>query len=217
MSDLHTLQLPKRSVKGIGLVVLTHALIIWGLASGLATHFTKKEPPPVLFIDKPEKTVQPEPPPLEPPKPVFEALRPDLIPQREVPIEQVQTQPTITGVTETQPPTGDTRPGTGGRPVEGGQGLVPTPLTTGPLRAEAVCDVMAMPEMPAVNWSGRASLTVQARLMGGRVAEVQFLNLAGGMDARTRRALQNAVQAALGAYQCRGNQAFEQEFVFNIQ
>lgn len=215
MSDLHTLQLPKRSVKGIGLVVLTHALIIWGLASGLSTHFTKKEQPPAVFIDKPEKTVKLEPPPLEPPKPVFDAVKPDLIPLRDIPIEQ--TQPTITGVTETPSTPSDIRPGSGSRPVENGQPQLATPPTSGPMRAEAVCDVMAMPELPAVNWSGRASLTVQARLVGGRVAEVQFLSLAGGMDARTRRALQSAVQAALGAYQCRGNQVFEQEFVFNIQ
>lgn len=215
MSDLHTLQLPKRSAKGIGLVVLTHALIIWGLASGLATHFTKKEQPPAVFIDKPEKTVKLEPPPLEPPKPVFDTVKPELIPLRDIPIEQ--TQPTITSVTEAMPTAGDVRPGGGSRPVENGQAQLAPPTSTGPLRAEAVCDVMAMPEMPAVNWSGRASLKVQARLVGGRVAEVQFMSLAGGMDARTRRALQSAVQAALGAYQCHGNQTFEQEFVFNIQ
>jgi len=215
MSDLHTLQLPKRSAKGIGLVVLTHALIIWGLASGLATHFTKKEQPPAVFIDKPEKTVKLEPPPLEPPKPVFDTVKPELIPLRDIPIEQ--TQPTITSVTEAMPTAGDVRPGGGSRPVENGQAQLAPPTSTGPLRAEAVCDVMAMPEMPAVNWSGRASLKAQARLVGGRVAEVQFMSLAGGMDARTRRALQSAVQAALSAYQCHGNQTFEQEFVFNIQ
>ncbi|MBB2484058.1 hypothetical protein H5407_02345 [Mitsuaria sp. WAJ17] len=216
MSDLHTLELPKRSVKGISLVILTHALIIWGLASGLATHFTKKEQAPAVFIDKPDKTVKLEPPPLEPPKPVFDTVKPDLIPQREIHIEQTQVQPTITGVTET-PPNSDVQPGTGSKPAQTGQGQTVTPPMVGPLRAEAVCDVMAMPEMPAVNWSGRASLKVQARLVAGRVAEVEFLSLAGGMDARTRRALQNAVQAALGAYQCRGNQTFEQEFVFNVQ
>lgn len=215
MSDLHTLELPKRSAKGISLVILTHALIIWGLASGLATHFTKKEQPPTLLIERPEKTVKLEPPPLDPPKPVFQTVKPDLIPQQEIRIDQ--PQPTISSVTDTEPSVTDMRPGTGSKPIDNGQGQTTAPSTTGPLRAEAVCDVMAMPEMPPVNWSGRASLKVQARLVAGRVAEVQFLSMAGGMDARTRRALQTAVQAALGAYQCRGNQAFEQEFVFSIQ
>lgn len=215
MSDLHTLELPKRSAKGIGLVVLTHALIIWGLASGLATHFTKKEQPPTVLIDRPDKPVKLEPPPPELPKPVFNTVKPDLIPQREIVIDVPPSTP-ITGVTDTGT-TREVQPGHGVPGVGQGQGAAEHPPVVGPLRAEAVCNVMASPEMPAVNWSGRATFKIQARLQAGRVAEVQFLSATGGMDARTRRALQSAVQSALGAYQCQGNQAFEQEFVFNIQ
>lgn len=215
MSNLHTLELPKRSFKGIGLVVLTHALIIWGLASGLATHFTKKEQPPTVLIDRPEKPIKLEPPPPDLPKPVFDAVRPDLIPHQEVVIDVPPSTPII-GVTDIGTAR-EVQPSQGGSGGGRGQGAVETPPVVGPLRAEAVCNVMASPEMPAVNWSGQATFKIQARLQAGRVVEVQYLSAVGGMDARTRRALQNAVQSALGAYQCQGNQAFEQEFVFNIQ
>lgn len=215
MSDLHTLELPKRSVKGISLVVLIHALIVWGLASGLATRFTKKEPPPIALIERPDTTVRPEPPPPDLPKPVFDTRPPDTIPAPDIRIEQ--PGPTISVITETPPTSREVRPDTGGGRVEPGLGAAGNSPAVGPLRAEAVCDVMTVPDMPAVNWSGRAEFKVQARLVAGRVAEVQFLGISGGMDARTRRALQNAVQTALGAYQCRGDQSFTQEFAFLIQ
>lgn len=214
MSDLHSLELPKRSAKGIGLVIVTHAVIVWGLAAGLTTHFTKKETPPVTLIDMPDKprTVEPPPPVTRPVE--FTPVITPVLPPNDIRIDTPVSPITVDPTSHSKPFEG---PGTGGTVgIPGTREVGGTP-TAGPLRAEAVCDVMSMPEVPAVNWSGRASFRVQAHLVAGRVAEVQFLSVSGGMDARSRRALQNAVQAALGAYQCRGSQAFEQEFVFNIQ
>lgn len=214
MSDLHSLELPKRSAKGIGLVIVTHAFIIWGLAAGLTTHFTKKETPPVTLIEMPDKPRTVEPPPPVTHHVEFVPVITPVVPPTEVRIDMPVSPITVDPATHSKPVDG---PGTGGTVgIPGTRDVGATP-TAGPLRAEAVCDVMTMPEVPAVNWSGRASFRVQAHLVAGRVAEVQFLNVTGGMDARSRRALQNAVQTALGAYQCRGSQAFEQEFVFNIQ
>lgn len=215
MSDLHSLALPKRSAKGIGLVVMTHAVIVWGLASGLSPHFTKKETPPVQLIE-----LQDPPQPVEPPPP---AVRP--VEFQQVPVAVIPQQPIVIDPTVVSPITVDStpqaRPGdvgpTGGHPGGAGTREVVAPPQTGPARAEAVCDVMSVPEVPAVNWSGRATFRVQASLAAGRVTEVQFIAITGGLDARSRRALQSAIQTALGAYQCRGSQAFEQEFVFNIQ
>lgn len=198
----------------MALVIGIHALILWGLASGLSTHFVKKDAPPVTLIDTPDT-----PKPIEPPPPVtrdvtFDPVQQTLVKPAEIVIEQTVVSPiTVKGdpdMTHREVIPGDGRQ-TGTTVAE------PARVQPGPARAEAVCDVMSVPEVPAVNWTGRASLKVQAQLAGGQVASVQFLNVAGGMDARTRRALQSAVQTALGGYQCRGNQMFEQEFVFNIQ
>ncbi len=214
MNDLHTLELPKRSVKGIGLVILTHALILWGLASGLATHFVKKATPAAVFIDKPDKPRQIEPPKTDLPPVKFNA---PLTPQVPLPDIRVELTPSpITIEVTSEPRAREAGPGTGS--TSGGTGVVETGAKShGPLRAEAICQVMATPEVPTVSWSGQATLRIQAQLVAGRVADVQFLSISGGMDGRTRRALQSAVQAALGAYQCQGSQPFVQEFVFNVQ
>lgn len=213
MSDLHTLEFPKRSPQGIALVIGIHALILWGLASGLSTHFIKKDAPPVTLIDTPDKAKPIEPPPPVPHDVKFATVEPT----RVTPIE-IQVEQTVSPILAKADPDATHREV---RPSEGRQigptTTEPARVQPGPARAEAVCDVMSVPEMPAVNWTGRATLKIQAQLAAGQVASVQFLNVAGGMDARTRRALQSAVQTALGSYQCRGNQVFEQEFVFNIQ
>lgn len=214
MNDLHTLELPKRSVKGIGLVILIHALILWGLASGLATHFVKKTTPAAVFIDKPDKPAHVDPPKTEPPQVKFNAPAAPQVPLPDIRIEQAPSPITVEATPE--PKAREAVPGPGS--TIGGTGVAETPAKSqGPLRAEAICQVMATPEVPAVNWSGQATLRIQAQLVAGRVAEVQFLGISGGMDGRTRRALQSAVQSALGAYQCQGNQYFVQEFTFNIQ
>jgi periplasmic protein TonB len=217
MSDLHSLELPKRSAKGIGLVIVTHVVIVWGLAAGLTTHFTKKATPPVTLIEMPDKprTVEP-PPPVTRDVDFRPVITPVVAPHDitiDLPVSPITVDPTSSSKPVEGAGTGGMA-GTGSIPGTRGDGVTPP---AGPLRAEAVCDVMSMPEVPAVNWSGRASFRVQAHLVAGRVAGVQFLQVTGGMDARSRRALQNAVQTALAAYQCRGSQAFEQEFVFNIQ
>lgn len=215
MRDLHTLELPKRSVKGLGLVVLIHALILWGLASGLATHIVKKITPPAVFIDKPDKPKPIEHPMTEAPEVVFKDVVTPVVPLPDIRIDQPPSPITVETVAD--PQRREPGVGPGGTPGPDA-GLTQTPVRpAGPLQAEAVCHVMATPEVPAVNWNGKAVFRIQARLQAGRVAEVQFLSMAGGMDARTRRALQQAVQTALGAYQCQGSQAFEQEFVFSIQ
>ncbi len=75
---------------------------------------------------------------------------------------------------------------------------------------------MVTPTLPAVNWAGHAVFRIHARRQMGRVVEVKMLYTSGGTDSSPRRVLQHAVQAALGSYRCRGDQGFEQEFVFHI-
>lgn len=209
MNDLHPLPMPRRGFRSFGLVILVHALILWGLSSGLARDIARKVVPPSVWLDEPVEPPAIEPPRLDIPKPDFTAPPTPVIPAPEILIEEAAPSP-ISVAVEASPgpasPAGSSDTSAAELPWPGPDAL----------RPEALCQVMVTPTVPAVNWSGRASFRVHARLQAGRVAEVQFLSTAGGPDNRTRRALQTAVQSALGAYQCRGNQAFVQEFVFNI-
>jgi hypothetical protein len=50
----------------------------------------------------------------------------------------------------------------------------------------------------------------------GRVIGSVFHMIQGGPDAKTRRALQRAVESALAGYQCQGDAVFPQDFAFRI-
>lgn len=209
MNDPPTLRLPKRGLRSLGLVVLVHALIVWGLASGLARDIVKTVAPPTLWIDEPVEPSKIEPPKLDRPKPDLTAPAIPVIPAPEIQLERppspiaVAVQPDLDQAIEVD-----------GRTASLADAA--SPATTA-ARPEALCAVMVPPTVPAVNWAGHATFRIHARLQAGHVSEVKVLSAGGGMDSRTRRLLQDAVQAALGAYQCRGNQGFEQEFVFHIQ
>ncbi len=46
MNSTPALQLPRRGLRSLVLVILIHVLIIWGLSSGLARDIVKKVVPP---------------------------------------------------------------------------------------------------------------------------------------------------------------------------
>jgi hypothetical protein len=83
--------------------------------------------------------------------------------------------------------------------------------------AGPVCVEMPRPEAPAVNWAGNAVLQAVATVQGGRMVGTEIRVVQGSMDARTRRALTHAVEAALAGYRCPGDQRFQQEFSFRIE
>jgi protein TonB len=98
---------PSRHLIGIGGVVLFHALLIWGLVSGLARKVVEvvKGPIEVKVI---EEVAKPPPPPAEilPPPPKLAAPPPPFIPPPEINIAPPPTPaPTITAVTREAPPT----------------------------------------------------------------------------------------------------------------
>jgi len=83
---------------------------------------------------------------------------------------------------------------------------------------QAICTQMGKPELPSVAWSGLATVRVQADVRAGRVTAVQFLSTTGGMDARSKRAIQRAIEATLtDTYVCPGDHRFEQEFAVRVE
>jgi protein TonB len=97
---------PSRHLVGIGGVVLFHALLVYGLVSGLARKVVEvvKGPIEVKVI---EEAVKPPPPPPEivPPPPKLAAPPPPFIPPPEITIAPPPAPPpTITQVTREAPP-----------------------------------------------------------------------------------------------------------------
>lgn len=197
---------------GIGIVIAVHVVAIAALSLAFVKP-TPKPPGPIEFRRVPEAP----PPPQEPP-PVVRATRPDLpqVPVPDVPIPdwRVDTAPPIT----TAPLRNDgVAPPTGGPTV--GTSTPTVAVTQDPpvvRTAGAVCSVMPRPELPMLNWSGEAVLHALATVRDGRVIASEIRVAQGAMDAKSRRALQRSVEAALAGYQCAGNATFQQDFAFSI-
>ena len=127
---------PSRHLVGIGGVVLFHALLVYGLVSGLARKVVEvvKGPIEVKVI---EEIAKPPPPPPEvvPPPPKLAAPPPPFIPPPEINIAPPPTQaPTITAVTRDTPPTAALPPIQPPAPA-----AAPPPPPAGPKSARVVC------------------------------------------------------------------------------
>lgn len=176
---------------GFGIVILIHVLIVWALASGLATKVVEavKGPIDVKVVEEkvkppPEVTVTAPPPPMA----------------------AVAVQSTTPPPTNTVAPTNPTP-----APV-----AAPAPRPA-KITAAMVCTKMGKPDIPAVNWAGRAEYKATATVKAGRVTSVELAVIRGANDRKAERALRAAVVSALtDTYECPGDHVFEQEFVFNI-
>ncbi|WP_431102406.1 energy transducer TonB [Roseateles noduli] len=200
-------------VTGIGIVIVIHALIIWALASGLATKIKEAVKGPI-DVKVVEEKVKPPPPPdkVVPPPPDIKAPPPPFVPPPEV-VVTAPPPPTQTVAVQstTPPPAQEFRPA----PPQAAP-APPAPPSDRPRSAIGNCTKMAKPEMPALNWSGTASYKATFTVKGGKVADVTFTALRGANDRKAERALKNAIQAALTEYQCT-DAILEQEFVFNME
>lgn len=200
---------------GIGAVALVHVAIVAGLASGLAREWVAPKPGPVILkpIDQPE-----------PPQPIERPVTPDIqqpklsvpiIPLPDDPIIMDQRLDTIAAqAVDKIVPTDFTT-----AKAETGLQQVPVKpvVTDQKVSPQMVCTKMGKPELPAVNWSGEALFRVVATVKSGRVSTTEFQALRGGLDAKTRRAFQSAIDTALhDTYECPGDHRFEQEFAFKV-
>jgi protein TonB len=100
---------PARHVIGIVFVVLVHALVIYGLMTGLARKAVEivKKPLTATIIE--EIKAPPPPPPPPPPKKIIEPPKVQApvqpyIPPPDIPVPTPQAEPVISSVTTTPPP-----------------------------------------------------------------------------------------------------------------
>ncbi|MCH7345754.1 ABC transporter substrate-binding protein [Pelomonas sp. CA6] len=199
---------------GFGIVILIHVLIVWALASGLATKVVEAVKGPI-DVKVVEEKVKPPPPPekVVPPPPDLKAPPPPFVPPPEVTVTAPPPPMAAVAVQSTTPPPTNT--------------VAPTNPTPAPVAAPAprpakitaamVCTKMGKPDIPAVNWAGRAEYKATATVKAGRVTSVELAVIRGANDRKAERALRAAVVSALtDTYECPGDHVFEQEFVFNI-
>lgn len=196
---------------GIGVVVALHLAAVYALSAGLMKSPAPPKEPSILLPKLPDKPVEPD----LLPQPLVKAERPTFptVPVQDiVPPREWTDAPTIT----TEPARADAAPA--GAPTGSAPGpAVAAPVSEPALRSPgAVCSVMPRPEVPSVNWSGEAVLQAVATVRGGHVVSSEVRVAQGAVDARTRRALQRSVEAALSAYQCQGDAVFQQDFAFRL-
>lgn len=201
---------------GIGVVVLIHVFIVWGLASGLARQVVEAVKGPI-DVKVVEEIVKP-PPPVEkviPPPPDIKAPPPPFVPPPEVVVTAPPPPMVVNTPVSTTPPA--VTPPFQPQAQAPAPAPAPKPAGTGVQKATANCTKMGKPELPAFNWSGQASYKATFQVKAGRVTSVEFTTLRGPNDRKAERAMKNAIMAALQeTYECPGDHTLEQEFVFNI-
>lgn len=82
--------------------------------------------------------------------------------------------------------------------------------------ASTVCSGPA-PQIPAVDWRGKASYAAKAKAQDGRVVAIEVRPLTAGIDRRSQRALVQAVSQSLRSARCEpGEHVFERTFSFEL-
>lgn len=82
--------------------------------------------------------------------------------------------------------------------------------------ASTVCSGPA-PQIPVVDWRGKASYAAKAKTQGGRVVAIELRPLTTGIDRRSQRALVQAISQSLQSSRCEpGEHVFERTFSFDL-
>ena len=203
-------------ITGLGLVVLIHLVIVWALVTGLMRGGMHKPLPPAVVALDPDKPVPPVPEPPLVPNLRLPTVDPLIVPAPLVPdIAQPPAQST-TVTLDTAASNAGASDGEGSAQAAAAQ--IPASATRGPVSPGSICTRMGRPELPPLNWSGDAVFKVVGTVKAGRVVDIAFASSQGGMDPRSRRALQAAISTAMrDSYECPGDHQFEQEFHFRIE
>ena len=205
---------------GIGIVLLIHVLLAWGLASGLARKAVEAVAGPI-DVKVVEEQVKPPPPPerIVPPPPEMKAPPPPFVPPPEVQVSAPPPPNAIQApVSDTPPAVRDVAP----KPVPQPAPPAPPPPAPKPEKVTAamVCTKMGTPEVPDMSWSGIAKFRVKATVTSGRVTAVEIsqAQMSGGTDRKAQRSLITEITRTLQkTYECPGDHVFEQEFNFRIE
>jgi protein TonB len=182
---------PGKNFTGIAVVILVHALVAWGIVSGLGTRMVAKMADAVET--KIIEEVKPPPPkevPPPPPPPEMKAPPPPFIPPVEVNVQQPPpVQTTIANATNVKPATNELpRPQPAPAPA--------APAATG-VRTAAVVDFnsCAKPEYPKASIRNEESGTVTVSFLvgvDGKMKESKITKSSGFRD------LDKAAQLAIG-------------------
>ncbi len=173
---------PGKNFTGIAVVILIHALVAWGIVSGLGTRMVTKmtEAVETKIIEE----VKPPPPkevPPPPPPPETKAPPPPFIPPVEVNVQQPPPQQNVIANTTTaKPATTDIRPQAPATPG-------PVAANPNPVRVAAVADfnTCAKPEWPKASLRNEETGTVTLQFLigtDGRVADSKVLKSSGFRD-----------------------------------
>lgn len=202
---------------GLGMVALVHALLIAGLVSGLQKQPGKAPPPPLKasLVDE----ARPKPQPVE----KIQAHKPILLEPRlaalappELPpdIARTEAAPSLAPVADGASPVQAAITGTG---TPAAEGSLARPARRVVVADGSVCTRMDRPEAPAMNWRGDALFRVLMTVKEGRVVATEIHAPRGGLDARSRRGLEAAIERTLrNGYECPGEHLLEQEFKFHF-
>lgn len=218
---------PRRPSWGLGLVVLLHGVVIYGLLHWGARPLIEAVQVPVVarLIDE----VMPPPPPPAPTPPAAVIAPPKRLPTPPVvvpPPEVVVTAPPPAAPSITAAWPAPQAVPVDPRPAPGPAAPEPAAAASGTARpavlaAGIACSRTPPPVPPAVATEVKGSLFVIGTLKAGRVVQVDIdrNTLKGIPDRRTLRAFINAVEVAMKeGYVCSGDGVqIRQEFFFDIQ
>ncbi|MFL6659419.1 MAG: energy transducer TonB [Massilia sp.] len=183
---------PGKNFTGIAVVVVIHALVAWGIVSGLGTRMVAKMADAVET--KVIEEVKPPPPkeiPPPPPPPEMKAPPPPFIPPVEVNVQQVAPPPPIAVSSQAKPATNELRKEL---PANGPPAVAANP---NPVRVAAVADfnTCAKPEFPKASLRNEETGTVTVSFLigvDGHVMESKITKSSGF------RELDKAAQSAIG-------------------
>lgn len=176
---------PGKNFTGIAVVVILHALVAWGIVSGLGTRMVTKmaEAVETKIIEEVAPPPPPEAPP-PPPPPEMKAPPPPFIPPVEVNVQQPPpVQNTISNATSVKPTTTDLAPPAPPAPPA----PAPVAKAAGPSRVAAVADfsTCAKPEWPKASLRNEETGTVTLSFLigtDGRVADSKIVKSSGFRD-----------------------------------
>ena len=185
---------PGKNFTGIAVVILIHALLAWGIVSGLGTRMVTKVAEAVET--KIVEEVKPPPPkevPPPPPPPEMKAPPPPFIPPVEVNVQQPPPpQNVIASATNVKPATTELQ-----KPAPAAPPAPPAPPAPTGVRQAAVADfnTCAKPEYPKASLRNEEAGTVTMTFLigvDGRVMDSKITKSSGFRD------LDRAAQSAIG-------------------
>jgi protein TonB len=175
---------PGKNFTGIAIVIILHALVAYGIITGLGTRMVSKmaEAVETKIIEE----VKPPPPkevPPPPPPPEMKAPPPPFIPPVEVNVQQPPpVQNVIANATTAKPATNVLTP-----PAPPANPAPPAPANPNPVRVAAVADfnTCAKPEWPKASLRNEETGTVTLSFLigtDGRVADSKIVKSSGFRD-----------------------------------